>query len=119
MPNIKKINSDKQIINDIRSNSITPEEEKEDPPRLIFSPDSSIDRYDKSDSYDIGSLKSIHSVEISVDDSRMIQNHSNIDQEKSSFIDSTFNDNRYQSTTCNLQHDPVIFDSLIHFAVFI
>ncbi|CAM4966844.1 unnamed protein product [Rotaria socialis] len=74
--------------------SIKPEEEKEVPPRLIFSPDSSIDRYDKSDSYDLSSLKSIHSVEISVDESRMVQNHSN--------IDSTFNDNRYQSTTCNL-----------------
>ncbi|CAF1259460.1 unnamed protein product [Rotaria sp. Silwood1] len=66
---------------------------------MNFSADSSINQHYKSYSYDIGSLKSIHSIETSIDDSQMTQNRPSIDEEERSFIDSTSNDNRNEPTT--------------------
>ncbi|CAF4626157.1 unnamed protein product, partial [Rotaria sp. Silwood2] len=60
-----------------------------------------VNQHDKSDSYDIGSLKSIHSVETLIDDSQMTQNRSSIDEKERSFIDSTSNDDRNEPITCN------------------
>ncbi|CAF1218840.1 unnamed protein product [Rotaria sordida] len=106
MSNIEKINLDTQIdglCSNSKNSSGLPVAIVETIQPSISSTtnpaDSSINQHDKSYSYDIHSLKSIHSIEISVDDSQMTQNRSSIDEEERSFIDSTSNDSRNEPTT--------------------
>ncbi|CAF1274505.1 unnamed protein product [Rotaria sordida] len=106
MSNIEKINLDTQIDglrSDSKNSSGLPVAIVETIQPSISSTtnpaDSSINQHDKSYSYDIDSLKSIHSIEISIDDSQMTQNRSSIDEEERSFIDSTSNDNQNEPTT--------------------